>query len=93
MTDMNDTPPLFSGLDLLASAVLVLDAGLLVRYVNPAGENLLAVSLRTSAGKPLSALCACPATLQAALDNARNDEAQRKPEARFGVREQHQGAQ
>ena len=73
MTDMNDTPPLFYGLDLLAATVLVLDAGLLVRYVNPAGENLLAVSLRTAAGKPLSALCACPATLQAALENALNN--------------------
>ena len=32
----------FAGLDLLASAVLLIDEGRLVRYINPAGENLLA---------------------------------------------------
>ena len=70
MADMNDTLRSFAGLDLLASTVLLLDEELAVRYVNPAGENLLAVSLRTVAGKPLAAVCACPATLQAAFDNA-----------------------
>jgi two-component system nitrogen regulation sensor histidine kinase GlnL len=53
--------------------VLLLDAGLVVRYINPAGENLLAVSLRSVAGKPLSAMCTCSAILQGALDNALNN--------------------
>ncbi len=60
----------FAGLDLLASAVLVLDAGLGVRYVNGAGQNLLAVSERSLVGKKLTEVCACSATLQAALTNA-----------------------
>jgi two-component system nitrogen regulation sensor histidine kinase GlnL len=60
----------FSGLDFLASTVLMLDEGLVVRYINPAGENLLAVSLSVVGGKPLAALCTCSPTLQEALDNA-----------------------
>jgi two-component system, NtrC family, nitrogen regulation sensor histidine kinase GlnL len=63
----------FAGLDLLASAVLLIDEGRLIRYVNPAGENLLAVSSRTVAGKTLDAVCTCSATLQAALDNGLNN--------------------
>lgn len=59
----------FAGLDLLASAVLLIDEGRLIRYINPAGENLLAVSSRTVAGKTLDAVCTCSASLQAALDN------------------------
>jgi len=70
MAAMNSPLAAFSGLDLLASAVLLLDDGLIVRYINPAGENLLAVSLRSVTGKPLGALCTCSATLQEALDNA-----------------------
>jgi two-component system nitrogen regulation sensor histidine kinase GlnL len=70
---MNNELVSFSGLDLLASTVLLLDEGLVVRYVNPAGENLLAVSLRSVAGKPLSVVCTCSAILQAALDNALNN--------------------
>ena len=67
---MNDVPNYFSGLDLLASTVILLDEGLIVRYINPSGENLLAVSLRSVAGKPLSGICTCSAILQGALDNA-----------------------
>lgn len=60
----------FAGLDLLASAVLLLDGGLRVRYINPAGENVLATSARSLAGKPLKSVCTCSTTLQSALDNA-----------------------
>ena len=67
---MNNMLSAFCGLDFLASTVLMLDESLMVRYVNPAGENLLAINLRAVTGKPLSAVCTCPATLQAALDNA-----------------------
>ena len=73
MATMSDALNSFTGLDFLASTVLLLDAGLVVRYINPAGENLLAVSLRSVAGKPLSAMCTCSAILQGALDNALNN--------------------
>ncbi|MDR0777276.1 MAG: nitrogen regulation protein NR(II) [Azonexus sp.] len=66
---MNLTHVSHAGLDLLASAVLLLDDGQLIRYINPAGENLLAVSGRAIAGRTLAAACSCPASLQAALDN------------------------
>ena len=33
----------FSGLDLLSSAVVLVDAKLIIRHLNPAAENLLAV--------------------------------------------------
>lgn len=36
----------FSGLDLLSSAVVLVDAGLILRHLNPAAENLFAVSSR-----------------------------------------------
>ncbi|UCV15540.1 nitrogen regulation protein NR(II) [Quatrionicoccus australiensis] len=63
----------FAGLDLLASAVLLIDEGRLIRYINPAGENLLAVSSRSVAGKTMDAVCTCSATLQSALDNGLNN--------------------
>ena len=66
---MNASHAAFAGLDLLASAVLLIDEGLLIRYVNPAGENLLAVSCRAVTGKPLPHVCTCSSTLKAALDN------------------------
>ncbi len=59
----------FAGLDLLASAVLLIDEDRRVRYVNPAGENLLAVSSKSVAGKPLASVCTCPPSLQSAIDN------------------------
>jgi two-component system nitrogen regulation sensor histidine kinase GlnL len=70
MADMNTPLPAFSGLDLLASAVLLLDDRLNLRYLNPAGENLLAVSLHSAMGRSLAAVCTVSATLQAAFDNA-----------------------
>ena len=69
MRAMNTAYASFAGLDLLASAVLLIDEGLIVRYVNPAGENLLAISSRLVEGKTLTDICTCSATLQAALDN------------------------
>ena len=69
MPGMNITHPAFSGLDLLASAVLLIDDQQLIRYVNASGENLLAISSRAVIGKPLGAICTCSATLQSALDN------------------------
>ena len=69
MAGMNITHASFAGLDLLASAVLLIDDGLAVRYINAAGENLLAVSNRMAVGKTLKEICTFSSTLQAALDN------------------------
>lgn len=69
------TPPAhtdarIAGLDLLASAVVLVDDGRVVRYINPAAENLFEVSARQSVGRPLTALLGEPPGLDAALDNA-----------------------
>ena len=68
----NATEPLhaFSGLDLLSSAVVLVDAKLVIRHVNPAAENLFAVSSRQLLGQPLQKLVGEPPELSAALDNA-----------------------
>ncbi|MCM2289986.1 MAG: nitrogen regulation protein NR(II) [Sulfuritalea sp.] len=60
----------FSGLDLLSSAVVLVDARLIIRHVNPAAENLFAVSSRQLLGHPLQRLVGDPPELAAALDNA-----------------------
>ena len=60
----------FSGLDLLSSAVVLVDAGLIVRHLNPAAENLFEVSSRQLLGHPLHRLVGRPIGLAAALDNA-----------------------
>jgi two-component system nitrogen regulation sensor histidine kinase GlnL len=60
----------FNGLDLLSSAVLLVDARRVVRYANPAAENLFAVSARQWVGRPLKDLLGDPPGLDAALDSA-----------------------
>ena len=60
----------FSGLDLLSSAVVLVDGSLIVRHLNPAAENLFAVSSRQLLGHPLSRLVGEPPELSAALENA-----------------------
>ncbi|HET7775909.1 MAG TPA: histidine kinase dimerization/phospho-acceptor domain-containing protein, partial [Azospira sp.] len=66
----NMTPGPFSGLDLLSSAVILLDDGLVIRYMNPAAENLLATSGHVVMGRPLLDIIQASAGLQKALDNA-----------------------
>src|SRR5574343_837161 len=73
MAAMNITHASFAGLNLLAATVLLIEDGQAVRYINAAGENLLAVSSRAAIGKPLSAVCTCSSTLQAALENGLNN--------------------
>src|SRR5690606_5059278 len=71
MTPQNHlAPPAFAGLDLLSSAVVLVDAKLQIRYVNPAAENLFAVSHRLLNGHPLKQLVGEPPGLAAPLDNA-----------------------
>jgi two-component system nitrogen regulation sensor histidine kinase GlnL len=69
---MNATTPFtaFSGLDLLSTAIVLVDAKLVVRHVNPAAENLFAVSSRQLLGHPLQRLVGDATELAAALDNA-----------------------
>lgn len=64
------TPADFAGLDLLAAAVVLVDAKLHIRYVNPAAENLFAVSHRLLAGQHLRLLVGEPVGLSSALGNA-----------------------
>jgi two-component system nitrogen regulation sensor histidine kinase GlnL len=64
------TDPAFAGLDLLSSAVILLDGQLRIRHCNPAAENLFAASQRTCLGQPLAQLLGTPPSLAAALDNA-----------------------
>lgn len=60
----------FAGLDLLSSAVILLDADLVIQYLNPAAENLFTVSARQMLRRPLAQLLGEPPGLAAALDNA-----------------------
>ena len=50
------TPTPFPGLDLLTTAVLLLDAGLNVTYANPAAETLFELSQKHILGYPLASL-------------------------------------
>ena len=51
-----ETPPNLAGLDLLASAVLLVGPEVEVRYANPAAENLLELSLKSLQRSPLPEL-------------------------------------
>ena len=68
--DSTENPPSFPGLDLLSSAVILLDGRLLIRYMNPAAENLFAVSERAWLGVPLAKLVGTPPALDNTLANA-----------------------
>ncbi len=68
--DIGSTRAGFAGLDLLSSAVILLDGRLLIRYLNPAAENLFTVSERAWLGRPLAKLAGTPAALDNALENA-----------------------
>ena len=67
---MPPTPPVLAGLELLSSAVVLADRTLTIRYINPAAENLFAVSRRRMNGKPLVCLLGPAAD---ALDGALRD--------------------
>jgi two-component system nitrogen regulation sensor histidine kinase GlnL len=61
--------PTFAGLDLLSSAVMLLDDQLRIRHCNPAAENLFAISQRVCLGRPIAQLLGTPPALSAALKN------------------------
>ena len=65
------TPAALSGLDPLATAVVLVDAGLAVRYMNPAAENLFEMSNRNVAGQALAELFTDTRLLMAAIEHTR----------------------
>lgn len=76
MTSLRSFPendPAFAGLDLLSSAVVLLDDSLCIQHCNPAAENLFAVSRRACLGKPLTQLVGTAASLISTLEKTRID--------------------
>ncbi|HVJ22497.1 MAG TPA: nitrogen regulation protein NR(II) [Burkholderiales bacterium] len=61
----------FAGLDLLATAVVVLDDEFEVRYANPAAENLLTTGARSLIGQPFLGFFAERSELERSLEEAR----------------------
>ena len=62
----------FAGLDLLATAVVALDDGFVVRYANPAAESLLDTGARSMSGQPFPGLFAETAEIERSLGEALN---------------------
>jgi two-component system, NtrC family, nitrogen regulation sensor histidine kinase GlnL len=60
----------FAGLELLSSAVVLVDANLSIRHANPAAENLFAISRRTLLGMPLARVLGRLPELEPALRTA-----------------------
>ncbi|CAG0982569.1 partial two-component system, NtrC family, nitrogen regulation sensor histidine kinase GlnL, partial [Rhodocyclaceae bacterium] len=60
----------FAGLDLLSSAIVLLDGRQLIRHLNPAAENLFAVSQRSWLGRPMNQLLGLSPSLAAAVESA-----------------------
>ncbi len=63
-------PQPFPGLDLLATAVLLLERNLRIHYANPAAENLFELSRKQLLGQPLASLFVDAASLMQAIDKA-----------------------
>lgn len=60
----------YPGLDLLATAVMIVDLGRRVVHVNPAAENLFAFSSRQTVGRRIDELFCGPEKLLSAIDHA-----------------------
>ncbi|HKU71384.1 MAG TPA: nitrogen regulation protein NR(II) [Burkholderiales bacterium] len=67
------TPAALSGLDLLATAVVLVDTGLTVHYMNPAAENLFETSSKNVTGQKLESVFTNTAVLVAAVQYARSN--------------------
>jgi two-component system nitrogen regulation sensor histidine kinase GlnL len=67
------TPAALSGLDLLATAVIVVDNQDVLRHMNPAAENLLELSHSHVVGQSIAAVFADHELLEAALRYARDN--------------------
>ena len=68
MAEVN--PAGFPGLELLATAVAILDGEYVVRYTNPAAENLLGAGAKSLIGQPFPALFTDSRTLERMLAEA-----------------------
>ncbi len=66
--NLNSPPPQYSGLDLLSTAVLIVDRALILMYANPAAENLFAFSQKSACGLSLKRTLAGNDALFAILD-------------------------
>lgn len=62
----------FAGLDLLSSAVVLIDENFIIRYLNAGSENLFAISQRKVLGLPLKRLLGEGHGLEPALRNTLN---------------------
>jgi two-component system nitrogen regulation sensor histidine kinase GlnL len=60
-----------AGLELLATAIVIVDRGLVVRYANPAAENLFEVSSKNFVGHTITDIFEHDPTLGAAIGYAR----------------------
>jgi two-component system, NtrC family, nitrogen regulation sensor histidine kinase GlnL len=67
------SPYALGGLDLLATAVMLLDEQDRVRYLNPSAENLFSQSNRNADGTPIDMLFKNTAVLTAAIESAREN--------------------
>ena len=63
----------FSGLDLLATSVILVDDELRIIHANPAAEDLFAFSLKNVAGQPLAQLFTDAGEFIASLNSVRKD--------------------
>jgi two-component system nitrogen regulation sensor histidine kinase GlnL len=68
------TPAAFPGLDLLATAVVLLDRALLVKYVNPAAEALFAAGRKSIVGQAFPGLFSNTGALAGLLQSAIQEE-------------------
>jgi two-component system, NtrC family, nitrogen regulation sensor histidine kinase GlnL len=66
-------PPRYPGLDALATTVVLLDVSHVVRYMNPAAENLLALGAKAVVGSTLDRVFSEPELMIAALNYAREN--------------------
>ena len=69
-------PLAYPGLETLATAVIVLDHMRIVRYLNPAAENLFAISRKNVVGHSLSRVFEDASQVMAALDYSMSDRCQ-----------------
>lgn len=67
---MDQAPP---GLDILATAVLIVDEGRVVRFINPAAENLFGISAYHALNRPLFSILKERTELVRAMDAAQQE--------------------
>lgn len=75
-----------AGLDLLATAIVIVDQDLVVRFANPAAENLFELSSKSFVGQPITETFDNDRVLAAAIDYARtNDCSYTEHDLKIGV--------